>query len=202
MSQTVSPTLAVLAGLQPVDGTAASLRAAIAATTTKRVNLYAQQGTEAAAAAQVVLQTDDAAMIAAAQAAVEATTQNIARVEVWLAELTAQIVPAQVSATVTALTAAGQQADATIGAYATWRAQTVPTIIADLVQGAALRRSAQAAYQGFSQSVAAAELSATDAASLPAVTPPAFGAASAGVTVPAQAYVVNLLDSALLNLGG
>ncbi len=202
MSQTVSPTLAVLAGLQPVDGTAASLRAAIAATTTKRVNLYAQQGTEAAAAAQVVLQTDDAAMIAAAQAAVEATTQNIARVEVWLAELTAQIVPAQVSATVTALTAAGQQADATIGAYATWRAQTVPTIIADLVQGAALRRSAQAAYQGFSLSVAAAELSATDAASLPAVTPPAFGAASAGVTVPAQAYVVNLLDSALLNLGG
>ena len=141
-------------------------------------------------------------MIAAAQAAVEATTQNIARVEVWLAELTAQIVPAQVSATVTALTAAGQQADATIGAYATWRAQTVPTIIADLVQGAALRRSAQAAYQGFSLSVAAAELSATDAASLPAVTPPAFGAASAGVTVPAQAYVVNLLDSALLNLGG
>jgi len=167
MSQTVSASLAVLTGLQPVDGTAASLRAAIAATTAKRASLYAQRGTEAAAAAQVVLQTDDTATIAAAQAAVEATAQDIVRVEAWLAELTAQLVPAQVSATVTALTAAGQQAETTITAYSTWRAQTVPTIVADLVQGAALRSAAQAAYQAFNQSVATAGLSAADAASLP-----------------------------------
>jgi hypothetical protein len=202
MSQTVSASLAVLAGLQPADGTAASLRAAIALTTAKRTSLYAQQGAEAASAAQLVLQTDNAATIAAAQAAVETTAQNILRVETYLAELGAEVVPAEANETLVALTAIGQQAQAAITAYDTWRAQTVPTIVQDLVQGAALRRSAQAAYQGFGQSVAAAELSAADAASIPSVAAPAFGAASAGVTVPAQAYVVNLLDSALLNLGG
>ncbi len=201
MSETVSTSLSVLAGLQPADGSAASLQAAIALTRAKRLSLYAQQGTEAAAAVQIVLKTDDAATIAAAQAAVEATTQDLARVEAWLAELTAQLVPAQVSATVMALTATAQQADATIAAYGTWRAQTVPTIVADLAQGAALRSAAQAAYQAFNQSVATAGLSAADAASLPAVAPPALGAASAGVTVPAQAAVVSMLDSAMLNLG-
>lgn len=202
MSQTsVSATLTVLAGLQPADGTAASLQAAIAATTAKRLSLYAQQGTEAAAAAQLVLQTDNATTIAAAQAAAEATAQDIVRVEAWLAELTAQLVPAQVSATVTALTATAQQADATIAAYGTWRITTLPAMLASLVQGAALRRSAVAAFQGYSQSVAGAGLSASDAASLPAVAAPASGAASAGVTVPAQTAVVNLLESALLNLG-
>ncbi len=204
MSQTasVSATLSVLAGLQPADGTAASLRAAIAATKTKRASLYVQQGTEAAAAAQAVLQTDDAATIAAAQAAAEATAQDIVRVEAYLAELKAEMMPAEANEALVALTAKAQQADATISAYATWRTQTLPAIVQDLVQGAALRRSAYAAYQGFAQSVAAAGLSATDAASLPAIAAPASGAASAGVTVLAQAAVVNLLDGAMLNLGG
>ena len=204
MSQTasVSPTLSALAGLQPADGTAASLRAAIAATVAKRASLYLQQGTQAAAAAQVVLQTDDAPTIAAAQAALAATTQNIARVEGWLAELSAEVVPAEANAAVASLTAAAQQADTTIAAYGTWRVQNLPTIVAELIQGAALRRSAYVAYQGFNQTFATAGLSATDAASVPAVAPPASGAASAGVTIPAQAAVVNMLDSAMLNLAG
>jgi hypothetical protein len=201
MSQTVSASLAVLAGLQPADGTAASLQAAIAATTAKRFSLYVQQGTEAAAAAQLVLQTDNATTIAAAQAAVEATAQDILRVEAWLAELNAQVVPARVNAAVTALTSTAQQAEVTIAAYGTWRTQTLPTIVTDLVQGAALRSAAVSAYASFNQAVATAGLSAADAASLPAVAPPALGAASAGVTVPAQAAVVNMLDSAMLNLG-
>ncbi|MGI4939291.1 MAG: hypothetical protein ACRYHQ_01760 [Janthinobacterium lividum] len=168
----------------------------------KRASLYLQQGTQAAAAAQVVLQTDDAPTIAAAEAALAETTQNIARVEGWLAELTAQLVPAQVNASVASLTAAATQADTVIAAYATWRAQTFPTVMAELVQGAALRRSAYLAYQEFGQSFTAAGLSPSDAASVPSVAAPAVGAASAGVTTPAQQYVANLLDSALLNLGG
>lgn len=202
MSQTVSPTLSVLAGLQPADGTAASLQAAIALTTAKRLALYAQQGTETAAAAQLVLQTDNATTIANAQAAVEATAQDIVRVETWLGELSAQLVPAQVSASVASLTTAAQQADATIAAYSTWRVQTFPTVMAELVQGAALRRSAYLAYQGFNQALAGSALSPADALSIPTVAAPASGAASAGVVAPAQQYVANLLDSALLNLGG
>lgn len=204
MSQTssVSATLSVLAGLQPADGTAASLRAAIAATSAKRVALYSQQGSLTAAAAQVVLQTDDPATVAAAQSAVAATTQDLARVEAWLAQLNAEVMPAEANEALVALTARAQQADATVGAYATWRIQTLFAIVQDLVQGAALRRSAIAAFQGYNQAFAEAGLSASDAAGLPAVAAPASGAASAGVTVLAQAAVVNMLDSCMLNLGG
>ena len=197
MSKSPVPALSILADLRPVDDTVASIRDAIARALGKRAAAHAHRGELAASIPHLTLETDDDAKLDQVEADVRSADRDLARIEALLAELRTRLVPAQHEETAQRLAVEAQRAIEACDVCRAWMAETAPTLVGQILDGARIRLSAKIAHQKYDSALHASGLPIELAATLPTVAPPLSAMKSDRITLSADQTIAATLLTVL-----